>query len=166
MAAIRAGILSDTHLREPDQLFRAQVAACFADVPIIFHAGDLVYASVLEAFSGKIVHAVHGNMCLSAATKELPAKKIVTIAGHTIAIIHTVKLYGQTDEQLLDEFPEADCIIYGHTHRPSITRYGEVLLINPGSFSATGRFGSAGTYAILEIGDELRGQIFEVPTIR
>ena len=35
MAAIRAGVLSDTHLRGPDQLFRDQAAACFADVDII-----------------------------------------------------------------------------------------------------------------------------------
>jgi putative phosphoesterase len=166
MATIRAGILSDTHLREPDQLFRAQVAACFADVPVIFHAGDLVHLSVLEAFSGKIVHAVHGNMCNSVTARELPHKKTVGIAGHSIAIIHTAKLYGQTDEQLLAEFPEADCIISGHTHRPVITRLGTVLLINPGSFAATGRFGASGTYAILDIGETLKGQIFEVPTIR
>jgi len=166
MAAIRAGVLSDTHLRGPDQLFRDQAAACFADVDIIFHAGDLIDHSILAAFNGKTVHAVYGNMCNSATSKLLPARKIVNLAGHTIALVHCTQLFGQTDEHLLATFPEADCIIYGHTHRAAITRIGSVLLLNPGSFSSTGRFGACGTYAILETGDTLQGRIFEVPDKR
>jgi hypothetical protein len=35
--------------------------------------------------------------------------------------------------------------------------------MNPGSFMATGRYGAAGTYGILDVGDSLTGRILEVP---
>ena len=60
---IRAGILSDTHLTKVNQEFLQRVEHCFADCDVIIHAGDLVDLSLLDAFQGKTVHAVHGNCC-------------------------------------------------------------------------------------------------------
>lgn len=158
----RIGILSDTHLSKPTESFQSRVASCFADVPIIIHAGDLTSLSILDVFDGRTVHAVHGNMCGAAAYNSLPRKKIVTLEHYTIGIIHRTGYSYDFEEYLLDEFPEADCIVYGHTHRPACHRIGKTLFINPGSFMATGRHGAAGTFAILEVGDSLHGQIYEV----
>jgi len=58
-----------------------------------------------------------------------------------------------------------DCMIYGHTHHPSIQRYGSILMINPGSFQATSRFGAPGTYAILQAGDALEATIHQIPQV-
>ena len=60
---IHIGILSDTHLNSCTDSFRRQVNTVYAECSIILHAGDLPNISILEAFSGKEVHAVHGNMC-------------------------------------------------------------------------------------------------------
>ena len=50
---ITIGVLSDTHLLEPDKWFRKQAALCFADADMIFHAGDLISLSVLDVFCRK-----------------------------------------------------------------------------------------------------------------
>ena len=56
-------------------------------------------------------------------------------------------------------------MIYGHTHQAVCHRVGERLIINPGSFKATGRYGAPGTYGILEVGNVLQATIHEVPQL-
>ena len=161
--ATTIGILADTHLRSADELFRAQVAACFTEADVILHAGDLTSPAVLEAFTGKRLFAVHGNMCDRAALNSLPASRLIELDGHTIALTHGHRLgYGDLEDRLLSTFPEADCIVYGHTHHPVCHRLGGILLINPGSFTGGGRQGGAGTYALLRIADGLSGEIRQV----
>jgi len=164
MKPVKIGILSDTHLARPTAEFRIQINDCFADVSVIFHAGDLTDISILDAFSGKTIHAVHGNMCHSSSWTELPEEKIVTIGNYTIAMTHGMKYpRSQIEDRLLERFPEADCIIYGHTHEPVCHMVGSTLLINPGCFGCTSRYGAPGTFAILELGTTLNGVIHAVP---
>ena len=73
---ITIGVLSDTHLREPDKTFQEKANRCFADADIILHAGDLTSLPVLDVFAGKTVHAVHGNMCDSKTRAALPARPV------------------------------------------------------------------------------------------
>lgn len=157
---IRIGILSDTHLPGPNTWFQQQVQVCFSDVAIILHAGDLTDISVLDAFQGKEVHAVHGNMCSHNAYTRLPAKKTIQVGGFTIGLAHgDASIFYNPEEWLWNELAPADCIVYGHTHRPVCHRAGPVLFVNPGSFSQ--RFGRSapGTYAILEVGSNLHATI-------
>lgn len=150
------GILSDTHLSSPSQGFRDMANKCFRDVDMILHAGDLTDLSILSVFKGKQVHAVHGNMCGSSARQSLPGEKEITVGGHRIGLVHKVGIYYDFEDRLLEVFPEADCIVYGHTHTPVCRRAGKVLYINPGSFN------SCGTYALLEIGKSLKAGIYKV----
>jgi len=166
MATLRIGILSDTHLTQPSELFDAQVKACFSEIPVILHAGDLTSSIILNALSGKEIHAVHGNMCDSSTRQTLPAVQKLTVGPFTIVLTHGYGYgYHDVEDGLYNEFGTADCIVYGHTHVPVCHRIGDVLFINPGSFCSTGRFGKPGTYAVLEIDAQLRGQIMEVPEV-
>ncbi len=162
---IKAGILSDTHLSRADDVFRQQVELCFADCEVIIHAGDLTDISVLDVFNGRKVYAVHGNLCDASASLALPGEESFELERMTIGLTHGSQLGRDIEGGLLALFPGADCIIYGHTHRPVCHRYGGTLVINPGRFLGTGRFGAPGTYAILEIGDRLHGSIHEVPRL-
>lgn len=120
--------------------------------------------SVLQAFSDKTLIAVHGNMCSLAVKKQFPASQVVTFDGYVIAACHGAGLHGNIEELLFDRFHEADCIIYGHTHRPVSHRFGTTLFVNPGSFSGTGRYGAPGTYALLETGvNQLEATIHTLP---
>ena len=160
---IRIGVLSDTHISQAGPEFRKKVGVCFADCSMILHAGDLTDLSILEAFADKEVHAVAGNMCGSRVRAALPDKKIIDVGGFTIGMMHSPRYSYDPEELLIDEFPEADCIVYGHTHKPVFHQVGKIAFLNPGSFLATGRLGATGTYAIIEIDEKLRGSIREVP---
>jgi len=161
---LRIGILSDTHLTRLTPEFEARVACCFKGASVILHAGDLTTPSLLKAFVGHEIHAVHGNMCSLASHQLLPRKKTIALGNFSIGLIHRVGNSYDFEDQLVHEFDRADCIVYGHTHRPACFERGGILFINPGSFVPTSRFGSPGTYAILEIAeDRLRATIHEVP---
>ena len=157
------GILSDTHCSRLTPEFSERVAACFAGCEVILHAGDLTEPGLLAAFGDREVHAVHGNMCSFSCQRLLPQKKTIQLGRYRIGLIHRAGDCYEFEDQLLDEFDLVDCIVYGHTHRPVCHRVGGVLLINPGSFLSTGRYGHPGTYAILEVGDDaLSAAIHEI----
>ncbi|MFC1837795.1 metallophosphoesterase family protein [Thermodesulfobacteriota bacterium] len=148
---ITIGVLSDTHLNVPDKGYMKKVQHCFAEADMIFHAGDLTSLSALDAFDGKTVHAVHGNMCGPKTRTALPACKTIEVGNFTIVLIHGAGYMHNTEEGLFNEFGPVDCIVYGHTHKPVCHRYGPTLMVNPGSFTATGLYGSSGTYAIITV---------------
>ena len=160
---IKAGILSDTHLYSADDVFIRLVQQCFADCEVIIHAGDLTSIAVLDAFAGRQVYAVHGNMCDASSSLALSRDTTFRLGPFTIGLTHGAGLGRDIELQLWGLFPEADCMIYGHTHRPVCHRQGGVLFINPGTFRATGPLGAPGTYAILEAGTELCVAIHQVP---
>jgi len=148
---ITIGVLSDTHLIEPDKWFKEKAQHCFADADMILHAGDLTSLSVLDVFAGKTVYAVHGNMCGPKTCQTLPASRIIDVENLKIILTHGVGYMHNTEERLFDAFGPIDCIVYGHTHKPVCHRYGPTLMVNPGSFTATGPYGSSGTYAIITV---------------
>jgi len=161
----KVGILSDTHLMGPDAGFSRLAHRCFADCQIIIHAGDLTDIAVLQAFAEKKIYAVHGNMCNRTSCGSLPGKRIFQLGEFSIGLTHGAGLGLDIESSLWNLFPEADCMIYGHTHRPVCHHTAGKLIINPGSFQATGRYGAPGTYAILEVGETLKAVLHEVPIL-
>ncbi|MCK9173830.1 MAG: metallophosphatase family protein [Desulforhopalus sp.] len=160
---IKAGVLSDTHLCQLDESYLRNCARAFSDCEIIFHAGDLTNLSVLEPFANKRVYAVSGNMCNAETRKALPEKRLVKLEGITIGLTHGAGSHTNIEDRVFEAFPNADCIIYGHTHLPVCHNYGPVLLINPGSFQPVSRWGGPGTYAILTIdNNSVRGKIHQL----
>lgn len=151
---ITIGVLSDTHLIEPDKRFREKAEICFADADMILHAGDLTSLTVLDVFAGKTVHAVHGNMCGPKTRTTLPASRIIEVGNFRIGLIHGAGYRHNIEDKLFDIFAPIDCIVYGHTHNPVCHRYGPTLMVNPGSFTATG------TYAIIKVDEHsMEGKI-------
>lgn len=148
---IYVGILSDTHIHTLDESFVKQSTTAFAGCDTIIHAGDLTNVTILRAFKGKDIHAVCGNMCNMTTRKLLPQQKQIVLGGYAIGISHGAGPRDTIEERVFAQFPEADCIVFGHTHQPVCRKFGGTLLINPGSFAGTGRYGATGTYALLTI---------------
>ena len=159
------GIISDTHLQYPDQHYLELCKKAFAHCDAIIHAGDLTDESILSIFADKSIYAVHGNMCNWKTQKKLPERQKITIEGHIIGITHGAGPRYNIEERVFEMFPDADCIIYGHTHIPVCHYFGTTLLINPGNFQSTGRYGSPGSYAILQIDEKgLHGSLYNLST--
>jgi len=159
------GILSDTHINSANDAFLRHCTEAFAGCDVIIHAGDLTNISILAAFKGKVIHAVSGNMCDRNTQQTLPKEKMITIDRYSIGVSHGAGPRHNIEERVFERFPEASCIIYGHSHIPVCHTIGKTLFINPGSFQGTGRYGATGTYAILQINHKgLTGAIHSLPS--
>jgi putative phosphoesterase len=154
VAMTTIGILSDTHLSSPSPEFLEDCKKAFRECSAIIHAGDLTDVSILSVFHGKTVHGVQGNMCNGRVREYLPEQKLIEIEGYQIGITHGAGSRYNIEERVYALFPEADCIVFGHSHMPLIERVGTTLLVNPGSFRGTGPYGAPGTYALLKAGEK------------
>ena len=121
------GVIADTH-----GLLRPEVAAAFAGVSLILHAGDVGGLSVLEALSAIApVEAVFGNVD-DAHDPSLARERVVTIGGVTIHVSHGHELGRPTPGLALARY-RGDVVIFGHTHRQLVVRAGGRLVVNPGA---------------------------------
>jgi len=148
----RIGVLADTHCPEFVDRLPDRVSAILRGVDLIIHAGDINGPSTLAELERVApVEAVRGDH--DAELAELPASREVVVQGKRIVITHgdrsrwleepatflwTVSLgyfrpHLGLPQSLRRRFPEADVIVFGHTHRPHIEVIGGALLFNPGA---------------------------------
>ncbi len=140
---LRLGVISDTH-----GLVRPELMALLEGADAILHAGDVGDEEViwiLETIAP--VHAVGGNV----DGREYPARLELAFLGWNFGIEHG-HLTNPRDRvgALVGTFPEADFVIYGHTHQPRMDRIGRATAINPGSAGAK-RFRQPVTAGMLEL---------------
>jgi putative phosphoesterase len=124
----RLGVVSDTH----NQL-RPSLLELYRGVDLILHGGDVTAAWVLAGLTEVApVLAVRGNN--DPEGMELPIKLELDIAGFQIAIIHGDRHPLRAKRAALAaSFPDADLVIYGHTHRAAREEFGKTLVVNPGA---------------------------------
>jgi putative phosphoesterase len=122
------GVISDTH-----GLVRPGIAAAFAGVQLILHAGDVGGSAVLEALSAIApVDAVYGNVD-DPHDPSLAKQRVVTVGGITIHVSHGHEL-GQPTPQLALASYRGEVVIFGHTHRAIVVRDAKGRIgMNPGA---------------------------------
>jgi uncharacterized protein len=149
---VRIGVISDTHGK-----LRSEVFKHFDGVEHILHAGDIGHWELiveLEAIAP--VTAVYGNTDDMSVRARVPDIARVELAGRRITVLHGNQV-GSPTPALLREFdPDADIIVYGHTHKPLIDREGNSLVLNPGGAGAP-RFGLRPSIAIMTIDGPVPG---------
>ena len=130
----KIGVISDTHIFRRDHRLPSELLAGLQGVELMLHAGDIGNEVVLEDLERIApVHAVAGNTDPFDLEHKLGRKKLVHVAGMKIGLIHGDGARTTTVTRALTSFPEADCIVFGHTHKPYNQRHGKVLMFNPGS---------------------------------
>jgi hypothetical protein len=158
---VRLGIISDTH-----GLLRPEVHDVFKEVDRILHAGDVGDAAILdELLLIAPVTAVYGNTDGSVLRAHLPEVASEKIDGFEFIVTHGDQLGSPEPGALKEMFPDADVIIYGHTHRPLIHNFPDFsLTLNPGS-AGPRRFDLPVSVAIMETepGIPPRARIVELP---
>src|SRR5437868_15350636 len=120
---MRIGVISDTH-----GLLRPEVFDVFSRVDHILHGGDVGPERILKQL-GTIapVTAVYGNTDGSALRSRLPRVARIELDGFIIVVTHGDQLGSPTPEKLQAGFPDAEIIVYGHTHRPLLTLVDTVV---------------------------------------
>jgi putative phosphoesterase len=147
------GLIADTH-----GLVRPECRAALEGVELILHAGDVGGTTVLEALACIApVEAVAGNT--DEPDNRLLMPHIVRVFdGVTVRVVHGHEIGAPTPPKLVTRYRE-DVLVYGHTHKPLIVRYGHQLVVNPGA-AGPRRFGLQPSVAVLRIdGDRAEARL-------
>jgi putative phosphoesterase len=146
----RIGVVADTHCPEFSARLPPRLFEVLGGVDAIFHAGDVNGEETLaELRQLAPVEAVRGD---HDDALPLPRSREVMVEGKRIVIVHgnrsrwieepstllwTLSLgyfrpHGGLPRALRRRFPDADAIVFGHTHRSHAQTIDGVLLFNPG----------------------------------
>ncbi len=159
---MKIGVISDTHMSQPTEALLSLVDGIFSDVSMILHAGDLTRISILDAFAGKDVVAVCGNMDRHDVTQALPTKTTINVQGNRIGLIHGWGSPKGIEDRIVAEFQNVDAIVYGHTHKASNTIKDGILMFNPGAFSGTLLFKRHRSIGMLTVDGGIRASIIRL----
>jgi len=144
---MRLGVIADTH-----GLLRPEVFDVFGNVDHILHAGDLGPLDLLaELETLAPVTAVYGNIDGFDVRARLPQVARIELDGFRIVVTHGDQFGSPTPEGVQQAFPDAEILIYGHTHRPLLTLVDVVVTVmNPGG-AGRRRFNLPPSVGILEL---------------
>jgi putative phosphoesterase len=148
---VRVGVVADTHCPEFIDRLPSRIAELLDGVDLILHAGDVSARETLDEL-GRIapVEAVKGDHDQGLT---LPERRLVEVGGKRIGLLHgnrsrlfeepatfagTISLglwwpQAGLHGWLRRAFPEADAVVFGHTHHAEARRHAGALLFNPGA---------------------------------
>ena len=131
---MQIAIISDTHMPRGDRRLPPACVARLRAADVIIHAGDLMRLSVLEDLRalGRVV-AVHGNVDDAAVRAALPERAVVACEGARLGVVHDAGPSTGRLRRMRARFPDADAVIFGHSHIPLHERDADFQIFNPGS---------------------------------
>jgi len=143
---MRILVMSDSHGNVSSALQACDMAGNF---DALFHLGDGgedagILAHALEV---KVIH-VAGNCDIGSASPrelllECEGKKLLLVHGDAYGVKSGL---GKLEKRAREA--EADAVLFGHTHRSTVTTLSGILAVNPGTLMRTAQQKS---FAILEI---------------
>jgi hypothetical protein len=141
-------VLSDTHATTGTELSGAAEAAV-DDADLVLHVGDFMTEVVLDSFRDVAdeFRGVHGNNDEPEVTERLPETTTFEHAGVRIAATHRSRS-GTTGLTMLGRQQNADLVVFGHSHRPTVEELEDLTLLNPGSHAQPR--GARQSFAVLE----------------
>jgi uncharacterized protein len=151
---VRVVAVADTHAPRRWKSCPPVLAAWLRRADVILHAGDVCTAAVLDELAQYApVHAVVGNNDGPdvVAWGALPTRQ-TELAGLRVAMIHDSGTANGRLRRMRVAFPDADLVVYGHSHIPLDARDGGFRIFNPGS-PTDRRRQPHGTFGVLQIDD-------------
>ena len=127
---MRLGIISDTHGRLPSDVFDV-----FEQVDHILHGGDIGGVDLLVELEALApVTAVYGNHDGLYIREKCDQVAKLVLDGFYVTVTHGDQFGTPNPIVLRENFPEAEIILYGHTHVPLLELVDKtVTVMNPGS---------------------------------
>ena len=152
--------ISDTHAPRRWKSCPPAVAAHLRGADLILHAGDVCTASVLEELAQYApVHAVLGNNDgPDVAAWGAPETLSLELDGLRVAMIHDSGAKTGRLGRMRRRFPDAELVVFGHSHIPLDEAADGLRILNPGS-PTDRRRQPQGTIGLLTVAD---GQLTRV----
>ena len=137
LAAMRIGIVSDTHLpnliRSLDEL-GPEAATFFSNVDLILHSGDLTSPMVLdwlERFAPVVCTTGNNDPIVDARCQEL---HVMEVQGWRLGMVHSLRRGFRPMAELQQLFPTpVQIMIAGDTHLERLEYRDGVVVLNSGS---------------------------------
>jgi len=160
MCSMKIGILSDSH----DNLIKIEKAVKFFNnkkVAFVLHAGDfiapftIIKLKALDCEWKGVFGNNDGEKSGLSRVSEGKIKKgpvIIRLDNKKIILVHDINSINPNSV-------DADCVVFGHTHRPGIIKHKKKLLVNPGECG--GWLTDKSTIALLDL-NSLAARIFEI----
>ncbi|HEY6491788.1 MAG TPA: metallophosphoesterase family protein [Trebonia sp.] len=151
---MRIAVLSDTHAPRRWKSCPPAVAAELRGADLILHAGDVCTAAVLDELAQYApVTAVAGNNDgPDVAAWGAAETAVLALQGLRIAMIHDSGAAAGRLPRMRARFPEADLVVFGHSHIPLDAADEALRIFNPGS-PTDRRRQPHGTIGVLRVAD-------------
>lgn len=161
-------LTSDTHVPHRSRDLPSDLWSAIDAADVVVHAGDWVDVALLDELEhrSRRLLAVHGNNDHGALRERLPEVARADIAGLRFAVVHETGERKGREERCAARFPDADVLVFGHSHIPWDTTAATGLrLLNPGSPTDRRRQPTC-TYLTLRVQDGGLTDVRLVPTFR
>lgn len=136
MTSERLLIIADTHVPKRARTLPEQLWAEVDEADVVVHAGDWVDVALLDELeerSRRLV-AVYGNNDHGVLRQRLPEVATAELGGVRMAVVHETGAAAGRERRCAERFPEADVLVFGHSHIPwDTTADSGLRLLNPGS---------------------------------
>jgi putative phosphoesterase len=152
--ALRIAVIADTHMPRGE---RRLPPSCLQEIEgsdLLLHAGDFASEEVFDQLAriGPALRAVHGNVDSPHLQSRLPEELSLKLEGVVVAMLHDAGPARGRLQRMRLRFPDADAVVFGHSHMPLHERSGGFQIFNPGSPTERRR-APAHTMGIAEVAD-------------
>jgi hypothetical protein len=129
-------VLADTHMPKGGRVLPDRCVELLREAEAVLHAGDFFTVEILrqiEALCPGRIHSVHGNVDEAELRGLLPEALVVSFDGARIAIVHDAGPAKGRVGRMRRRFPDADAVVFGHSHLPLHEEEDGFQIFNPGS---------------------------------
>ena len=149
---VRALVISDTHIPDFAKRLPEAVLDEAKRSDVILHAGDVTSPEVLDELAAHApVHVALGNND-GADVRRWGAREELQLelGGVLVGMLHDSGPSKGRERRMRRRFPDADVVVFGHSHIPIDTELEGQRLFNPGSPTWKRRQPQA-SYGVLEL---------------
>ena len=125
---LKVAVLADTHIPKRAKQLPRKAHEVIEQCDAIVHAGDVISNEFLSALG--TLYAVLGNNDIGL---NLPTHLELSFEQVRLAIIHDSGASKGRGKRMRRKFPQAEVVIFGHSHIPMNLNEEGLLLFNPGS---------------------------------
>jgi putative phosphoesterase len=132
---MRLIVIADTHIPDFARTLPRRLLPALRRAELILHAGDVTSPGVLDELTRFApVHVAAGNndgpdVRAWGADDEVH----LDVEGVRIVMLHDAGRRSGREQRLRRRYPEADLVVFGHSHIPVNHRHDGMRLFNPGS---------------------------------
>ena len=163
-SGLRVLVTSDTHIPDFAKRLPATLLAEAARSDLVLHAGDVTSPAVLEEL------AIHAPVHVAAGNNDGPEisrwgarlEVRLELEGVRIAMLHDSGPAKAREGRMRRRFPDADLVVFGHSHIPIDAEADGQRLFNPGSPTWKRRQPQP-TYGVLELrAGQVRSRVLQL----